>query len=52
MGWLIGLLFLYTLQPVLPDGLDQLPPRKLLFTVILATINKAEVRIRAKMLAI
>ncbi len=30
-------------RAVLPDGLDQLPPRKVLITVILKTINGAEV---------
>ncbi len=30
-------------QAVLPDGLDQLPMRKVLITVILTTVNGAEV---------
>ncbi len=29
--------------PVLPDGLDQLPPRKVLVTFILTKVYKAEV---------
>jgi hypothetical protein len=29
-------------QAVLPDGLDQLPPRKVLFTFTLTTVNRAE----------
>ncbi len=32
---------------VLPDCLDQLPPRKVLITVILATVKRAEVCNRA-----
>ncbi len=30
----------------LPDGLDQLPPRNVLITVILTTVNGAEIRNR------
>ncbi len=30
-------------EAVLPDGLDQLPPRKVQFTAILTTVNRAEV---------
>ncbi len=26
----------------LPDGLDQLPPKKILFTAVLTTVNRAE----------
>ncbi len=32
---------------MLPDGLDQLRPRKVLITVILTTVNEAEVCKRA-----
>jgi hypothetical protein len=31
------------LKPVLPDGLDQLQPSIILITVILITVNRAEV---------
>ncbi len=34
-------------QAVLPDGLDHLPPRKVLDTVLLTTVNGAEVCYRA-----
>ncbi len=29
-------------EPVLPDGLDQLQPRKVLFTVVPIVINRSE----------
>ncbi len=32
---------------VLPEGLDQLPPKNILFTFILTTVSRAEVCIRA-----
>ncbi len=30
-------------EPVLSDGLDKLPPRKVLFTPIITAVNRAEV---------
>ncbi len=32
-----------TLEPVLPDGLDQLPPREVLFAVKTTTVNIVDV---------
>ncbi len=34
---------LLELSPVLPDGLDQLPPREVLFTAIVTLVSRVEV---------
>ncbi len=44
---LSGLAFAPGSGTVFPDDLDQSPPKKILFTVILITVSRAEVCIRA-----
>ncbi len=43
LSFLSGCIFAQHYEPVLSDGLDQLPPKNILFTVILALVIAVEV---------